>query len=296
MTKVYCTLGPACSSLACLEAMVLQGMSGVRLNLSHTTLEQEEELISTVQPLEIREGTYVELDALELPDVVRAELHPGRELLLDDGKILLSIEDESLAFARRGGTLTIRKGISVPHATIQAPCLTEADRANIAQAASFGVTTVLQPFVRSRADLEEVRATLDAAGGQNIRLLAKVESLEGIESLPDLLPAADGFVIARGDLGNAMPLWDLPAAQKCIAATCNKAGKPFMVATQMLSSMEKASVPTRAELSDVFNAVLDGASAVMATGETAIGAHPIEVVRYFVNTVKAAENYVAGTG
>lgn len=321
MTKVYCTLGPSCASLACLEAMVLQGLNGVRLNLSHSMLQEERELIETVRaafehcdkpmelqidlqgpelrvgkfetPLDISDGTYVEIDQLNLPELVLDALEPGQEVLLDDGKILLSIENETLAFARRGGTLTSRKSVAIRNATINAPCLTEADKENIAVARDYGVTSVMQPFVRSRADLETVRAELNAAGASHIELLAKVESLEGIENLTDLLPVADSIVIARGDLGNAMPLWDLPAAQKRIAAICKEAGKPFSVATQMLSSMETASVPTRAEVSDVFNAVIDGAAAVMATGETAIGNHPIEVVRYLVHTVRSAEAYLA---
>lgn len=323
MTKVYCTLGPACASLACLEAMVLQGLEGIRLNLSHATLQEEQDNIETVRaafdhcgkparllldlqgpelrvghfetPLEIREGTYVELDTVRLPDPVSEVLQPGHEILLDDGKIMLSVEDTSLAFARRGGILTSRKSVSVPGVSIDAPCLTDVDKANIAVAVDYGVTSILQPFVRSRDDLETVRKALDDAGGQDIELMAKVESMEGINNLSEFLPAADSIVIARGDLGNAMPLWDLPAAQKRIAAICRRAGKPFMVATQMLSSMEKSSVPTRAEVSDVFNAVLDGADSVMATGETAIGAHPIEVVRFLVNTVRAAQTYLDQT-
>ena len=200
---------------------------------------------------------------------------------------------EDVAFAKRGGVLTSNKSVSVPGVNIDLPCLTETDKTNIAAAKKFGVTAVMQPFVRSRADLETVRATLDAAGASDVKLMAKIENLEGIKHLPELLEVADACIIARGDLGNAMPLWELPAAQKRIAAICREANKPFMVATQLLSTMEKSAVPTRAEVSDIFNAVLDGASAVMATGETAVGEHPIEVVRYLTNTVRSAEQYLA---
>lgn len=321
MTNIYCTLGPSCSSLACLEAMVLQGLNGVRLNLSHASLEQEEDLIATVrsafdhcgrpeqllldlqgpelrvgvfdEPVEIAQGTYIELDQLHLPEVVAEALQPGQELLLDDGKISIVVEGENVAFANRGGMLSSHKSVSVPGVDIELPCLTETDKANIAAAKKFGVTAVMQPFVRSHKDLETVRATLDAAGAHDVKLMAKIENLEGIEHLPELLTVADECIIARGDLGNAMPLWDLPAAQKHIAALCREADKPFMVATQLLSSMETMSVPTRAEVNDIFNAVLDGASAVMATGETAVGEHPIEVVRYLTNTVRSAEQFLA---
>ena len=166
------------------------------------------------------------------------------------------------------------------------------DVENIRIAASCGVTGVMQPFVRSRRDLETVRRALDENGGANIRLFAKIENQMGLERLPEFLETADEIVIARGDLGNAMPLWELPAAQKRIEAQCRKAGKPFMVVTQMLASMEQNPVPTRAEVSDIFNAVADGAAAVMVTGETAVGKWPVEVIRYLSNTVQAAERFL----
>ena len=166
------------------------------------------------------------------------------------------------------------------------------DVENIRIAASCGVTGVMQPFVRSRRDLETVRQALDENGGANIRLFAKIENQMGLERLPEFLETADEIVIARGDLGNAMPLWELPAAQKRIEAQCRKAGKPFMVVTQMLASMEQNPVPTRAEVSDIFNAVADGAAAVMVTGETAVGKWPVEVIRYLSNTVQAAERFL----
>jgi pyruvate kinase len=170
--------------------------------------------------------------------------------------------------------------------------MTDSDLANLRAAGAYGVTGVMQPFVRSRADLEEVRGVLDAAGGQAIRLFAKIENLDGVEKLGELLPAAGEIVIARGDLGNAVPLWKLPALQKRIAAVCREAGKPFMVVTQMLASMEQNPVPTRAEVTDVFNAVLDGASSVMLTGETAAGNYPVEAMEYLVRTVREAEAYL----
>ena len=170
--------------------------------------------------------------------------------------------------------------------------MTASDVENIRIAASCGVTGVMQPFVRSRRDLETVRRALDENGGAKIRLFAKIENQTGLERLPEFLETADEIVIARGDLGNAMPLWELPAAQKRIEAQCRKAGKPFMVVTQMLASMEQNPVPTRAEVSDIFNAVADGAAAVMVTGETAVGKWPVEVIRYLSNTVQAAERFL----
>ena len=170
--------------------------------------------------------------------------------------------------------------------------LFRSDRENLRLARDYGVTGVMQPFVRGREDLEAVRAALDQAGGRDIRLFAKIENLDGVEKLAELIPAADEIVIARGDLGNSGPLWKLPALQKRIAAACREAGRPFMVVTQMLASMEQNPVPTRAEVSDIFNAVLDGAASVMVTGETAVGKHPVAAMEYLAGTVREAERYL----
>ena len=235
-------------------------------------------------------------EAIPLPRAVLPHLLPGQEVLLDDGKLLLRVTElfsgGALARVERGGVLRSRKSAALPGVDIHLPAMTDSDLANLRAAGAYGVTGVMQPFVRSRADLEEVRGVLDAAGGQAIRLFAKIENLDGVEKLGELLPAAGEIVIARGDLGNAVPLWKLPALQKRIAAVCREAGKPFMVVTQMLASMEQNPVPTRAEVTDVFNAVLDGASSVMLTGETAAGNYPVEAMEYLVRTVREAEAYL----
>ncbi len=313
MIKIYGTLGPACTDAGTLEAMLRLGMTGVRLNLSHVTLPESAPLVEALQeagrragvrpgllidmqgpevrigklsaPLTLREGERVSPAALQLPAAVLPCLTPGQELLLDDGKLLLVSEGDTLRVLR-GGTLQSRKSAALPGREIRLPALTESDRANLAVAKDYGVTGVMQPFVRSREDLEEVRAALP----EGLRLFAKIESLAGVEQLPALMEAADEIVIARGDLGNAVPLWELPVLQKRISAACRQKGVPFMVVTQMLASMEHSAVPTRAEVSDICNAVLDGAASVMVTGETAVGEHPIEVIRYLANTVRSAQN------
>ena len=240
-----------------------------------------------------------ELLRIPVPAFVCSFCLPGQELLLDDGKLLLRVEESvpgGLAKARviRGGTLNSRKSIAfpgIPEIHNAAPTLTEADLQNIRDARTYGVTAVMQPFVRSREDLETVREALNEAGGEEIRLLAKIENLDGVRQLETLFPATDEIVIARGDLGNAIPLWELPGLQRDLAQKCRQANKPFMVVTQMLASMEKNPVPTRAEVNDIFHAVLDGAASVMVTGETAAGAYPAEVIRYLANTVKCAQEY-----
>ncbi len=322
MTKIYGTLGPACAEESLLEQMLRLGLTGFRLNLSHGSLEAaageiealhraaarcgaKPELIMDMQgpelrigtlpaPILLRAGETVELSALPLPEAAREALCPGQELLLDDGKLLLTVVRGGKAHVNRGGVLQSRKSLALPGREIRLPALTESDRKNIAAAKDYGVTGLMQPFVRGRGDLEAVRAALEEAGCGGLQIFAKVENREGMEKLEELMGACDELVIARGDLGNAMPLWELPAAQKRIAARCRAAGQPFMVVTQMLSSMEQSPVPTRAEVCDIFNAVLDGAASVMVTGETAAGKYPVEAARYLIQTARQAEQYQLG--
>ena len=265
-------------------------------------------------PLRLEEGTSLLLcadvpavpaaspgvSAVPVPPAVLSALKPGQDLLLDDSKLLLRVTEvpgaalpgSAVAVVLRGGTLLSRKSIALPGVHIDSPAMTDADRKNLRYANEAGVTAVMQPFVRSPEDLKTVRAALKETGCPEVRLFAKIENQDGIRMIDSLIPEADEIVIARGDLGNAVPLWDLPGVQKTIAGKCRAAGKPFMVVTQMLASMEQRAVPTRAEVSDIFNAVLDGASSVMVTGETAAGKYPAEVIRYLVNTVRSAECYL----
>lgn len=321
MTEIYGTLGPACADTETLCAMLRRGMTGVRLNLSHSDLPSSAPVLAKLreaeritglpcdllidmqgpelrigilpEPLELTAGEDILLGdgGIPVPEAVKPCLTPGQTVLLDDGKLRLEMTDGGKARVLRGGVLASRKSIALPGAALWTPTMTESDRENIRLALSCGVTGVMQPFVRCREDLEEVRRALNESGGENIRLFAKIENMAGVENLPSLLGAADVIVIARGDLGNAMPLWELPAVQKRIAKLCREAGKPFMVVTQMLSSMEHSPVPTRAEVSDIFNAVLDGAASVMVTGETAVGDYPAEVIRYLKNTADSAVGF-----
>jgi len=320
--RIYGTLGPACREPAVLKEMLAAGMDGMRLNLSHATLAESEPLLEAYRkaadacgahpallidlmgpelrigtldsPILLRSGDRIAADALPFPETVRSALTRvpiGQEILLDDGKILLKTDGEHLLRVVRGGALESRKSVALPGLSPDAPALTEADQNHIRIAKSYGVTAVMQPFVRKKEDLIAVRTALNEAGAADLRLFAKIENADGIAHLDELIPCCDEIVVARGDLGNAMPLWKLPAVQKRIAAACRDAGKDFTVVTQMLDSMTHRPVPTRAEVSDVFNAVLDGASSVMLTGETASGDYPVEAIRYLVNTVREAEAY-----
>ena len=341
--KIYGTLGPACSDPGILRRMFEEGMDGIRLNLSHTTLDDAADLISSYhkaaescgvrdpellidmqgpelrigrldQPLLLEEGELIPPGMIPFPDAVSEMLQKasreaedvsggshstGREILLDDGKILLRTEwqypaRESRALKLRvirGGILASRKSVALPGHSLCSPAMTAEDLMNIRKAKLYGVTAVMQPFVRGREDLEDVRRALDACGCEDIRLFAKIENTAGFGKLDELIPCCDEIVIARGDLGNSMELWELPAVQKKISAACRTAGRDFMVVTQMLDSMVHRQIPTRAEVSDIFNAVLDGASSVMVTGETASGEHPVLAIRYLARTVREAEKF-----
>ena len=194
---------------------------------------------------------------------------------MDDGAILLEVNSCNTISASckiiRGGLLKSKKNIAIPAASIYPPILTDDDLKNLALAGEYGVTAVLQPFVRKRQDILTLRQKLDSLKLIDVKIIAKIENRDGVRILKELIELADEICIARGDLGNDMPLWELPAVQKEIAKSCNDKNKPFSVATQMLHSMTTSPVPTRAEVSDIFNAVLDGASALILTGEVAVG-------------------------
>ena len=318
--EIYGTFGPACTSLPILTEMFRSGMCGLRLNLSHRSLEESRDWLELAQkaagacgrtsqilmdlqgpelrvgreglPLELPEGEILPLGALQLPPVLLEQLQPGQELLLDDGKLQAIVGEGETCRVVRGGTLLPRKSVAAPGVTVQMPALTEEDHRNLRLAPQMGVTGVMQSFVRGREDLLAMRAALQQYGGEHIRIFAKVENRQGLETLLDWIDLADCIVIARGDLGNAVPLWQLPAIQKGIAALCIARGKPFLVVTQLLASMEERAVPTRAEVSDIFNAVLDGAWALMLTGETAAGRYPAEAMAYLCNTVVEAMRFL----
>lgn len=329
MPKIYGTLGPSCWEVETLCEMFDAGMTGVRLNLSHITLHDAAQEIENLHraagrcgisadllidmqgpelrigaleaPITLEEGQEVTLGAggIPVPALTLPCFTPGQELLLDDGKLLLTVLDGSKHRAQakivRGGVLSSRKSLALPGCSLHPPTLTEMDTENLSLAVSYGVTGVMQPFVRDRADLETVRSVLDRYGGKSIRLFAKIENQEGVRNLDELLPFCDEIVIARGDLGNAMPLWELPHVQKMISRKCRDAGRDFMVVTQMLYTMEHSPVPTRAEVSDIFNAVCDGAASVMVTGETAVGDYPVESIRYLTKTAEEAAQFLKNT-
>ncbi len=251
--------------------------------------------------LDVNVGDLISFGAgteLLVPEMLLEFGEDGDHLLLDDGKLEFEVlttagasgrgADSFLTRVLRGGRILPGKSLALVGKELPMPTLTESDRKNIRQAAQYGVTGVMLPFVRNKEDLLTLRQALHEAGSPGIRIFAKIENMQGVANLDELIPYADHIVIARGDLGNAMPLWKLPGVQKTIARKCAAAGKPFMVVTQMLDSMHEKAAPTRAEVLDIYNAVLDGASSVMLTGETAAGKYPAEAMMYLVNTGEEA--------
>ena len=213
---------------------------------------------------------------------------PGVEAGAEAGTAPSASGCRIMARVVRGGLIKSGKSLAIEGKAVPMPTLTESDRKNIRAAVSYGITGVMLPFVRNKEALLARREALKEAGAGEIRVFAKIENMQGVESIKELLPYCDHVVIARGDLGNAMPLWKLPGVQKRLARECREAGKPFMVVTQMLDSMHERAVPTRAEVLDIYNAVLDGASSLMLTGETAAGSYPAQAVEYLVNTGEEA--------
>jgi pyruvate kinase len=318
--EFYATLGSSCQSEKTLEEMFRTGMTGVRMNLSHQDLEERQEWLDNMRkaaakcdmkpdllvdlqgpelrigklkkPLILEENRKVILGkgGVKIPKTVLPLLEKGQDILLDDGKLLLTVKKIKKNYAEcivvRGGVLQSRKSMALPGLTIEMPTLTKADLSNINSLPKEGVTGVMLPFVRNAQDIKNLRQALAHAGAKDTRIFAKIENLAGYQALDEIIPECDMIVIARGDLGNAVPLWELPAIQKDIAKRCQTAHKPFMVVTQLLHSMEDAMVPTRAEVTDIYNAVLDGADALMLTGETAVGKYPSIAMGYLVQTAQ----------
>lgn len=316
--RYYATLGPSCCNTAALAALLRRGVTGFRLNLSHTPLAARTDWIAALHeaerktglraqlmidlrgpevrigdmpaPLPLAEGVAVTLGA-DIPvdgDVLDA-LRPGMTVLLDDGAMALTVVDGGVCRVTRGGTLTGHKSLTLEGVDLRRPALCEADLADLSQAAALGVNAVMQPFVRSADDLRVVRQTMAENGLADAELFAKVENQPGLDALPDWLALCDVVTIARGDLGSSLPLERLPAAQKHIAALCRSHRKPFLVVTQLLHSMIDHPSPTRAEVLDIYNAVLDGADCLMLTGETAQGRYPLESVDWLIRVAQEAE-------
>ncbi|AGB33106.1 pyruvate kinase [Natrinema pellirubrum DSM 15624] len=330
--KIVCTLGPASNDRETIRELAEAGMSVARLNASHGSREDRAALIDRVRAVdeertepvavmldmqgpEIRtaplpEGETVTLETgseirfveggTATPETVGLSLsidavEPGDRILLDDGLIettVLETEGEGVrARVDTGGDLGGRKGVNVPGVELGLDVVTESDRRDLELAAEKEVDFVAASFVRDADDVYEVDEVLEAAGA-DIPVIAKIERAGAVENLDEIIDAAYGVMVARGDLGVECPMEDVPMIQKRIIRKCREAGRPVITATEMLDSMVTARRPTRAEASDVANAVLDGTDAVMLSAETAIGDHPVAVVDAMDSIVREVEGSV----
>jgi pyruvate kinase len=220
------------------------------------------------------------------------DCNPGDTILVDDGKVKLEVIEVDGPRVRtrvmEGGPVSNNKGINLPGVAVSVPALSEKDKDDLRWALRIGVDFVFLSFVRSAADVEDVHAVMDEMG-RRIPVFAKVEKPQAVANLEGIVQAFDGVMVARGDLGVELPLEEVPIVQKGAIQMCREAGKPVIVATQMLESMMENSRPSRAEASDVANAILDGADAVMLSGETSVGKHPNLVVSTMARIVDYTE-------
>jgi pyruvate kinase len=328
-TKIVATIGPASAGDQALARLIEAGMDGARLNFSHGTREEHGErarrvraaqaeagrplaLIADLQGPKLRIGELSKPVDLEVGDavVVAGEdsargddlpvapaalgsvLQRDDDVLVDDGLVRLRVEsvEDGRAFCRviTGGLIEPHKGVNVPGVPLPVPSLTAKDLADLDFALELGVDYVAQSFVRSRADVAALRAKIEAAGSQ-AWVIAKIELKEAVDALGDILDEADAVMIARGDLGVEIGAAEVPLLQKRIILGALDRGKPAITATQMLETMVHRPEPTRAEASDVANAILDGTSAVMLSAETAIGEYPVEAVATMARIARAVE-------
>ena len=250
-------------------------------------LERGKSIVLTASPCTgTSERVYV-----NYPMLAR-EVSPGQQVYIDDGALHLEVEsvegDDIRCRIDVGGSLRNTKGINLPGANISLPALSEQDKQDIAWGIQHGMEYLAVSFVKTRSDVIEVRKLLKSLGG-NLKIIAKIETSESVQNIEEIADVVDGMMIARGDLGVEIPTEDVPLVQKHIIELCRSRGKVVIVATQMLDSMIRNPRPTRAEASDVANAVLDGADAVMLSGETASGVYPVQTVKTMRRIVDRAE-------
>jgi len=328
-TKIVATLGPASDSAEGLRSLIAAGVDAVRLNLSHGTHEEHAQrawlvreiaaeigrpiaVIADLQgpklrigalsePVMLRTGENIVVCAEEsatdgelpiAPAVIGDVLEPGHDVLIDDGLVRLRVDEVSSGRARCavlvGGAVGSHKGVNLPGVPLPIPSLTGKDTDDLEWALHTGVDFVALSFVRSAADVRDLRSIIEQHGS-HAHVIAKIEKAEAVDVLDDVLAETDAVMVARGDLGVEIGAALVPLLQKRIIAKALERGKPVITATQMLESMVHSAEPTRAEASDVANAILDGTSAVMLSGETAMGEYPVEAVAYMDRIARAVE-------
>ena len=328
-TKLVCTLGPASATPKMVRGLVEAGASVFRINCSHGTADDHARGVSIVREVEastglalsvladlpgpkvrladvdpdpytFRPGQRFELRTDGPPDAggaattypgLAGDLREGDRILLADGAVELTVigveNDVVLTECLRAGTVRSRQGVNVPAERLSLPPVTDRDREMLRQVLELGVDLVAQSFVRAPSDVEQLRA---AMGDRHVPIVAKIETRPAVEDFERILDVADAAMVARGDLGVELPMEEIPLIQKRLLRAARVAGRPVIVATQMLESMIRSPRPTRAEANDVATAVLDGADAIMLSGETAVGDYPFEAASAATRIARAIES------
>lgn len=330
-TKIICTIGPACSSDKAIRNLVKEGMDYARFNFSHGNIEEfrswtktirkaaklekkEVQIIQDLQGPRVRigklkkEGKQVKVgekltlvfnsskltkrNEVPVQSDIQLDVKKGDKILMDNGLIELGVKKIEFpnihCVALTSGVLFSKKGLNFPNSDTTEP-LTEKDLKDLEAGLAMGVEWIALSFVEDKDDIEKLRNIV----GDRAKILAKIERPQAIKNFGRILDVADAIMVARGDLGIEIPFWKLPSIQKRAIRRAKNAGKPSIVATDMMASMVVAQRPTRAEILDVANAVIDGASAVMLSNETAVGKYPIETVKCMRKIVEETENFLS---
>ncbi|MFC3884186.1 pyruvate kinase [Bacillus songklensis] len=321
-----CTIGPASQEREVLKELIDHGMTIVRLNLSHGTHDQHKKVIQTVYELNSNikilgdiQGPKIRLGEIGAKEIqlkenetftlhttpivgneteasvdyegITKDIKEGARLLINDGQVELFVEkaeeDKLVTKVVRGGAISSHKGVNLPGTSVSLPAMTEKDKEDLLFLQKEKVDYIACSFIRKSAHLQEIRSFLGVKKGEGPSLIAKIETMEGVRHFSAIREEADGVMIARGDLGVELPFEWVPLLQKAMMYECREHGTYVITATQMLQSMVNHSVATRAEVTDVFQAVLDGTNAVMLSQESATGEYPVESV----NTLKVVSSF-----
>jgi pyruvate kinase len=326
-TKIVATLGPACSTKEIIKNMIDAGVNVFRINFSHADYTDVQERINIIRELneeygyntsilgdlqgpKLRVGVMKEDVVVSRGDIVifqtaedvpgtadnvymnykafPNDVNPGERVLLDDGKLIFEVLetnriDRVKAIVIQGGPLKSKKGVNLPNTKVSLPALTEKDIRDAIFAIKAQVDWIALSFVRTPKDLEELQ-------DHKIPIIAKIEKPEGVENIDKIVAFCDGLMVARGDLGVEMPAQEVPLIQKKLINRAKTARIPVIVATQMMETMITSLTPTRAEVNDVANSVMDGADAVMLSGETSVGNYPVEVIEKMTQIIEAVED------
>ena len=314
-TKIVCTIGPATESVEMLKKMMNAGMNVARINFSHGGYEENKEKIENVKKAreELKLPVALMLDT-KGPEIRTGVLETGNEkvtikegsiftfvndvkvgskILVDDGALefeVLEIKEKDIVCkAINTAKLGSRKTVNVPGLRLNLPALSPKDIADIKNGIKADFDYIAASFVRRASDIEEIKQLLKENGGENIKIISKIESQEGIDNFEEILEISDGIMVARGDMGVEIPMEQVPIVQKRFIKRCTEEGKPVITATQMLESMVSNPRATRAEVSDVANAIFDVTGAIMLSGESAMGKYPVECVNTMCKIAKSVE-------